>query len=149
MARCCSTVAIGFDAYAIGGLSVGEPPPVMYDVVEYTSRWLPGDRPRYVMGLGDPALRKESLGLRYRARSGEPLDRLLVDAFALVREAGRVPAQRNTEYELIRVYERPEDDEDSPLDHIGDAEARFGSYKALAGSGRFRYLHPLRTTAPS
>ena len=67
----------------------------------------------------------------------------------LVREAGRVPAQRTTEYELIRVYERPEDDEDSPLDHIGDAEARFGSYKALAGSGRFRYLHPLRTTAPS
>jgi 7,8-didemethyl-8-hydroxy-5-deazariboflavin synthase CofH subunit len=67
----------------------------------------------------------------------------------LVRESGRVPAQRTTEYELIRVYERPEDDEDSPLDHIGDAEARFGSYKALAGSGRFRYLHPLRTTAPS
>ena len=67
----------------------------------------------------------------------------------LVREAGRVPAQRNTEYELIRVYERPEDDEDSPLDHIGDAEARFGSYKALAGSGRFRYLHPLRTTLQS
>jgi len=67
----------------------------------------------------------------------------------LVREAGRVPAQRNTEYGLIRVYDRPEDDEDSPLDHIGDAEARFGSYKALAGSGRFRYLHPLRTTAQS
>ncbi len=39
--------------------------------------------------LSDPALRKESLGLRYRARSGEPLDRLLVEAFALVREAGR------------------------------------------------------------
>ncbi len=39
--------------------------------------------------LSDPQLRKESLGLRYRARSGEPLDRLLVEAFALVREAGR------------------------------------------------------------
>jgi preprotein translocase subunit SecA len=39
--------------------------------------------------LSDPALRKESLGLRYRARSGETLDRLLVEAFALVREAGR------------------------------------------------------------
>jgi len=39
--------------------------------------------------LSDPALRKTSLGLRYRARSGEPLDKLLVDAFALVREAGR------------------------------------------------------------
>src|SRR4249920_1342351 len=37
-----------------------------------------------------------------------------VELRRLVREAGRVPAQRNTEYELIRVYERPEDDEDSP-----------------------------------
>ena len=42
-----------------------------------------------LMALADPQLRKESLGLRYRARSGEPLDRLLVEAFALVREAGR------------------------------------------------------------
>jgi preprotein translocase subunit SecA len=42
-----------------------------------------------LMELGDPALRKESLGLRYRARSGESLDKLLVEAFALVREAGR------------------------------------------------------------
>lgn len=42
-----------------------------------------------LMDLGDPALRKESLGLRYRARSGEPLDKLIVEAFALVREAGR------------------------------------------------------------
>lgn len=39
--------------------------------------------------LSDHELRKTSLGLRYRARSGESLDRLLVDAFALVREAGR------------------------------------------------------------
>jgi preprotein translocase subunit SecA len=42
-----------------------------------------------MQALSDPQLRKESLGLRYRARSGEPLDRLLVEAFALVREAGR------------------------------------------------------------
>ena len=67
----------------------------------------------------------------------------------LVRDAGRVPAQRNTEYDLVRVYERPEDDEDSPLDHVGDAAERFGSYKALATSGRFRYLHPLRTATPT
>jgi len=39
--------------------------------------------------LPEQKLRKTSLGLRYRARSGEPLDRLLVEAFALVREAGR------------------------------------------------------------
>jgi preprotein translocase subunit SecA len=37
----------------------------------------------------DYDLKKMSLSLRYRARSGEPLDRLLVEAFALVREAGR------------------------------------------------------------
>ncbi len=39
--------------------------------------------------LGDQQLRKRSLSLRYRAKSGEPLNRLLVEAYALVREAGR------------------------------------------------------------
>ncbi len=42
-----------------------------------------------VMGLGEYELRKRSLALRYRAKSQEPLDRLLPEAFALVREAGR------------------------------------------------------------
>jgi len=50
----CRTVAIGFDAYAIGGLSVGEPPAVMYDVVAHTTAFLPADRPRYLMGTGTP-----------------------------------------------------------------------------------------------
>src|SRR5215470_6136019 len=63
----------------------------------------------------------------------------------LIRDAGRVPAQRSTEYELLRVYTDAADDEDSPLDHIGDAEARFGSYRRLAASDQFRFLHPLRT----
>jgi len=62
----------------------------------------------------------------------------------LVREAGRVPAQRSTVYDLLKIYATDGDDEDSPLDHVGDAEARFGSYRALATSGRFRFLHPLR-----
>jgi queuine tRNA-ribosyltransferase len=48
------TLAIGFEAYAIGGLSVGEPPPVMYGVVEETAPLLPADRPRYLMGVGTP-----------------------------------------------------------------------------------------------
>ena len=67
----------------------------------------------------------------------------------LIRDAGRIPAQRSTEYELIRVYGAEEDAEDSPLDHIEDAEARFGSYRKLATSGQFRFLHPLRTSTPS
>ena len=49
-----STVALGFDAYAIGGLSVGEEPGVMYDVVAHTAPQLPADRPRYLMGSGMP-----------------------------------------------------------------------------------------------
>jgi queuine tRNA-ribosyltransferase len=49
-----STVALGFDAYAIGGLSVGEAPGVMYDVVSHTAPQLPADRPRYLMGSGMP-----------------------------------------------------------------------------------------------
>ncbi len=48
------TVALGFEAYAIGGLSVGEPIDVMHDVVSQTTTWLPHDRPRYLMGTGTP-----------------------------------------------------------------------------------------------
>jgi queuine tRNA-ribosyltransferase len=48
------TVAVGFEGYAIGGLSVGEPVDVMYDVVSYTAPLLPADRPRYLMGAGTP-----------------------------------------------------------------------------------------------
>jgi len=48
------TVSIGFEAYAIGGLSVGEPVDLMYDIVAETTPLLPGDRPRYLMGTGTP-----------------------------------------------------------------------------------------------
>ncbi len=67
----------------------------------------------------------------------------------LIRDAGRIPAQRNTEYELVRVYGAEEDAEDSPLDHVEDAEARFGSYRKLATSGQFRFFHPLRASPTS
>ena len=48
------TVSIGFDGYAIGGLSVGEPAEVMYEVVEKTAPLLPAGQPRYLMGVGTP-----------------------------------------------------------------------------------------------
>jgi queuine tRNA-ribosyltransferase len=48
------TVEIGFEAYAIGGLSVGEPPAVMYEMVDHAIGPLPQDRPRYLMGVGTP-----------------------------------------------------------------------------------------------
>ncbi len=45
---------IGFDGYAIGGLSVGEPKPDMLRVLRHTAPQLPADRPRYLMGVGTP-----------------------------------------------------------------------------------------------
>jgi queuine tRNA-ribosyltransferase len=47
-------VAMGWDGYAVGGVSVGEPEPEMMAAVEYAVPHLPADRPRYAMGLGTP-----------------------------------------------------------------------------------------------
>ncbi len=48
------TVEVGFEGYAIGGLSVGEPNADMYDIVGQTTPYLPVERPRYLMGAGTP-----------------------------------------------------------------------------------------------
>ena len=54
--QCARTlVAMCFDGYAIGGVSVGEPEPEMMKAVECTEPFLPADQPRYAMGLGTPA----------------------------------------------------------------------------------------------
>ena len=46
---------IGFDGYAIGGLSVGEPKEDMVHILEYLGEKMPADKPRYLMGVGKPA----------------------------------------------------------------------------------------------
>jgi queuine tRNA-ribosyltransferase len=48
------TVALGFDGYAIGGMAVGEPKPLMRELTEMVAGALPVDRPRYLMGVGKP-----------------------------------------------------------------------------------------------
>lgn len=48
------TVDVGFDGYAIGGLSVGEEKPVMYEVLDFLAPQMPIDAPRYLMGVGTP-----------------------------------------------------------------------------------------------
>ncbi len=47
-------MGIGFDGYSIGGVSVGEPRELLYDITEHTAKLLPEDRPRYLMGVGMP-----------------------------------------------------------------------------------------------
>lgn len=46
--------AIGFDGYAIGGLAVGEGQDKMFEVLDYAPGMLPEDKPRYLMGVGNP-----------------------------------------------------------------------------------------------
>ncbi|MFE7063046.1 tRNA guanosine(34) transglycosylase Tgt [Sutcliffiella sp. NPDC057660] len=47
-------VSMDFPGYAVGGLSVGEPKDVMNRTLEFTTPWLPTDKPRYLMGVGSP-----------------------------------------------------------------------------------------------
>ena len=48
------TVKMAFDGYAIGGTSVGEDKDTMYRMIDYAIKYLPEDKPRYLMGVGDP-----------------------------------------------------------------------------------------------
>lgn len=47
-------VAMDFPGYAVGGLSVGEPKDIMVDILDYTTDFLPENKPRYLMGVGTP-----------------------------------------------------------------------------------------------
>ena len=48
------TVEMNFDGYSIGGTSVGENKDTMYKMIDYAVKYLPEDKPRYLMGVGDP-----------------------------------------------------------------------------------------------
>ncbi|HEY7954164.1 MAG TPA: 5-amino-6-(D-ribitylamino)uracil--L-tyrosine 4-hydroxyphenyl transferase CofH [Polyangia bacterium] len=62
----------------------------------------------------------------------------------IVREAGRIPVQRDTRYRRLRTFAAaPEPDEESALDRIVDSEATFGSYDRLAHDPRFRFKLPV------
>ena len=54
---------IGFDGYAIGGLSVGEEAKIMYNMIGYTTPLLPRDKPHYLMGVGTPENLVEAVSL--------------------------------------------------------------------------------------
>jgi len=54
---------IGFDGYALGGLSVGEPISLRKEIIKYTASLLPSDQPRYLMGIGTPEEILEDISL--------------------------------------------------------------------------------------
>ena len=109
-------VKIGFDGYAIGGLSVGEGPTLMREVLGYTVLRLPADRPRYLMGVGLPEDLLDAVEMG-------------IDMFDCV-----IPTRngRNglafTSKGRVRIRNRVHSEKDAPLDEKCDCYAcsRFG-----------------------
>ncbi len=97
-------IEIGFDGYAIGGLAVGEPQDVMFDMIAKTTPHLPTDRPRYLMGVGTPL---DILGAVERG----------IDMFDCVMptRAGRT-AQAFTRHGTLNMKNAKFRDDNSPLD---------------------------------
>ena len=95
---------IGFDGYAIGGLAVGEPQSVMFDMIAYTTPFLPKDKPRYLMGVGTPL---DILGAVERG----------IDMFDCVMptRAGRT-AQAFTRYGTMNMHNAKYKEDKKPLD---------------------------------
>jgi queuine tRNA-ribosyltransferase len=134
------TAAIGFDAYAIGGLSVGEPIPLMYDITEETAQRMPADRPRYLMGVGTPVDLVECV-----ARGIDMFDCVLPTRNArngqLFTSAGRLNI-KNAEY---AEDERPIDPECScyTCRHFSRAYLRHLFHAGEMSSGTLNTLHNL------
>jgi queuine tRNA-ribosyltransferase len=66
-----ATVAVGFEGYAIGGLSVGEPADLMYEIVGLTAPLLPDVQPRYLMGVGTECAQRPAVHPRGAAEYQE------------------------------------------------------------------------------
>jgi FO synthase subunit 2 len=66
------------------------------------------------------------------------------DLKRMIRDLGRIPAQRTTTYELVKTG--GDDAEVEPLDRIENPEKRFGSYQSLTRSAEWRFEHPGRRT---
>ncbi|MDH4249506.1 MAG: 7,8-didemethyl-8-hydroxy-5-deazariboflavin synthase subunit CofH, partial [Deltaproteobacteria bacterium] len=86
----------------------------------------------------------ESISTAAGARHGQLLTPTRLRALA--RGMGRVPAERATDYRILRVFEDPAADPPDPLEGIADPVARFGSYEDLIARPEFRFrdVHRVR-----
>lgn len=101
---------INFDGFAVGGLAVGEPQDVMFDIINFTTNFLPFDKPRYLMGVGTPL---DILGAVERG----------IDMFDCVMptRAGRT-GQAFTEFGTINIRNSKFKYDDTPLSLNCDCE---------------------------
>ena len=67
---------------------------------------------------------------------------------ALIREMGRIPAERNTLYDIVREFDREPDDHHDPLDLADGTDERFGSYVRLTQAPEFRFGDTYRRAEP-
>ncbi|HWL68792.1 MAG TPA: tRNA guanosine(34) transglycosylase Tgt [Geminicoccus sp.] len=102
---------IGFDGYAVGGLAVGEPQAEMFRTLDETVPFLPGDRPRYLMGVGKPS---DLVGSVMRG----------IDMFDCVMptRSGRT-AQAFTRRGTVNLRNARHADDPRPLDETSDCPA--------------------------
>lgn len=119
-------IDIGFDGYAVGGLAVGEPQDVMFEMLERTTSLLPTDRPRYLMGVGTPL---DILGAVERG----------IDMFDCVMptRAGRT-AQAFTAHGTINLRNAKFRDDTRTLEELGViCPPREGGLRTKCGGGDF------------
>lgn len=123
--------------YAIARLFLGR------DIPNLQASWVK-EGPRFSQILLDAGvndlggtLMNESISTMAGATNGQ----LLTPASLrrLIRDAGRVPVERNTRYEQLRRFEDPALDPSDPLDGVTDIDATFGSYATLAADESLRY----------
>jgi len=95
---------IGFDGYAIGGLSVGEPTNIRNEIVNHIGPQLPTNKPRYLMGVGKP------LDIAYAVKNG--ID--LFDCVIPTRNARN--GQLFTHHGVLRIRNKQYNDDEKPID---------------------------------
>ncbi|MFQ5520383.1 MAG: 5-amino-6-(D-ribitylamino)uracil--L-tyrosine 4-hydroxyphenyl transferase CofH [Candidatus Methylomirabilia bacterium] len=97
---------------------------------------------QYLLACGANDLGGTLINESISTSAGAPHGQLVppVELRRMIRMAGRIPAQRSTTYEILKRY--GDDEEESPLDRVEDAEARFGSYRTLTAAAEFRFTHP-------
>jgi FO synthase subunit 2 len=95
---------------------------------------------QYLLSAGANDLGGTLINESISTSAGAPYGQLMSprELRRLIRDAGRTPAQRRTDYELIKIY-RQQDDEMTELDQVADADTRFGSYRKLAAAAAFRF----------
>lgn len=133
---------MGLDGYAIGGLAVGEPAEVMYEIIEAVEPYAPKDKPRYLMGVGTPANILEAVdrGVDFfdcvmpsrNARHGHLFtSKGIININNSKYERDNSPVDENCDCELCRNYSK------AYLRHLFKAKEMLGMRLAVIHNLRF------------